>query len=651
MIRISQVTWAVCSLFATAFCASASFVDNPAALDPNATVLWSQLGAPSTTIPLSFGALSSGGVRVFGSLPGGGGTVAEACPAPNCDFAAGPGINPGDSLVWTENASGSGTGPLFFNFASPVRGAGLYLELTAPATFTANLFVATATGSLSESVNSDSSGDPVFLGVLDPSADVLSLAVGALSCVPSSPGGCDPSDFAVGTLLLTTPVPEPGTFPLLILVFAIMGFCFRSLGNRDAMKRTMPSDLFLALFVAAILPSAYAQTSMPYQAGEAQFENGTKAARNLPKPDLSFAAPQLTTGSLPVWNYQIIPPANLNGLPYSGYMVGQNPFNRGARTTTIPTILIPVIITFHNTSSGFTATFDPTGTPDAGCTAGLDAMNLVENSPIFQSTDWTINGVNVGFTQYIDAFQRANFWQYVQNSGDSYHTLLDYTRGDPLTIPVSYASPTLAAEVRTGVSGPCTNPAGSGSTNGSGYEGFVAMSTVDAAFRAYIASHAITPDQLPVFILYNVVMPNLNNPGFYTGGYHASLAGFPQRLTSPGQTYAVADFQTNFFYSKPDLDISFLTHEIAEWMNDPSGENSTPLWGNIGQVNGCQGNLEVGDPLTGTNLPEIAGPNGFAYHVQELAFFSWFFRTLPTGAGGLFSNSGTFTSDAGPICQ
>ena len=34
-----------------------------------------------------------------------------------------------------------------------------------------------------------------------------------------------------------------------------------------------------------------------------------------------------------------------------------------------------------------------------------------------------------------------------------------------------------------------------------------------------------------------------------------------------------------------------------EWMNDPSGTNPTKPWGNIGQVSGCQGNLEVGDPL------------------------------------------------------
>ena len=40
--------------------------------------------------------------------------------------------------------------------------------------------------------------------------------------------------------------------------------------------------------------------------------------------------------------------------------------------------------------------------------------------------------------------------------------------------------------------------------------------------------------------------------------------------------------------------------------------------------------------------------NGYAYHVQELAFFSWFFGEPSLGAGGLFSNNGSFTRNALP---
>jgi hypothetical protein len=87
-------------------------------------------------------------------------------------------------------------------------------------------------------------------------------------------------------------------------------------------------------------------------------------------------------------------------------------------------------------------------------------------------------------------------------------------------------------------------------------------------------------------------------------------------------------------------------------MNDPFGNNATPAWGNTGQDLGvCQSNLETADPLSGTEAPPITMANGFTYHLQEMAFFSWFFGGPSTGINGWFSNNGTFLIDAGPVCQ
>jgi hypothetical protein len=55
----------------------------------------------------------------------------------------------------------------------------------------------------------------------------------------------------------------------------------------------------------------------------------------------------------------------------------------------------------------------------------------------------------------------------------------------------------------------------------------------------------------------------------------------------------------------------------------PSSLTALPH-GGTPQVAGRQGNLEVGDPLTGNDAPRIVGKNGITYHLQELAFFSWF---------------------------
>jgi hypothetical protein len=86
---------------------------------------------------------------------------------------------------------------------------------------------------------------------------------------------------------------------------------------------------------------------------------------------------------------------------------------------------------------------------------------------------------------------------------------------------------------------------------------------------------------------------------------------------------------------------------VGEWQNDPNTLNPTPSWGHIGQVSGCQNNLEVGDPLSGTTIAVTV--NGFTYHPQELAFFSWFYHQSPSlGVNGWFSNKGTFTSFAAP---
>jgi hypothetical protein len=98
-------------------------------------------------------------------------------------------------------------------------------------------------------------------------------------------------------------------------------------------------------------------------------------------------------------------------------------------------------------------------------------------------------------------------------------------------------------------------------------------------------------------------------------------------------------------------DTAIASHEVAEWMNDPFTINPTPPWGHVGQQSGCQNNLEVGDPLTGTEAPRIVMPNGFTYHLQELAFFSWFFGAPSIAINGWYSDNGTFLTDAGPPCS
>jgi hypothetical protein len=323
------------------------------------------------------------------------------------------------------------------------------------------------------------------------------------------------------------------------------------------------------------------------------------------------------TTTLPLFGYSVA-----DG---SGTIVGTVPTD--SNTTTVPTIIVPVAINI--TQGGRTFSFNP-NTADSACTgSGNSATTLVNDSPFFNAVPVSFNGVSEGTVQYIDAFQRAEF-QTTVNAG--HHTDLSPTIGATLTVSINARK-----------SGTTTAAVFSVGGCGNGVIGVVNINTLNAQFTNYITVHGINASQFPLFVLYNAVMSsgaanNLNNCCIL--GFHNALGNSP---TAPGQTYGVADFQGNGAVFTGVSDTAVLAHEIGEWANDPSGFNSVnPAWGGIGQVGSCQNNFEIGDPLSGNEAPAISF-NGFTYHFQELAFFSWFYRDSPSqGAGGVYSSNGTF---------
>jgi hypothetical protein len=119
--------------------------------------------------------------------------------------------------------------------------------------------------------------------------------------------------------------------------------------------------------------------------------------------------------TVPMWNYTITSP--VDGGTYSGVMVGGSPYFNGARTTNVSGVLVPLIINMPDGGK-----FDPTAADPCGSATPIIA---VQGSPLLQPTAFSMNGVNVGNGQYIDAFQRASFFgANVSATGDSYHTTL-----------------------------------------------------------------------------------------------------------------------------------------------------------------------------------------------------------------------------------
>jgi hypothetical protein len=398
-----------------------------------------------------------------------------------------------------------------------------------------------------------------------------------------------------------------------------------------------------SLLVCAFTLPAIGQSYAPSQ-GPARLKAYTAVRRNSPPgADLQKAPPG--SPQLPLWTFNIS--SSRDHFNYTGVMVGHNPAS--GKRADIPTQIVPIVITTNLvgtsvdsngnviTTPGLT-NFDPTLANTACLTAPNDIpLKLYAQSPIIRPTGFAFGGTPVGNTQYSDAFQRANFWQYTRGTG--YHVILD-----PVTItkPVYINAPTVdGLALATSAFGPPNFCAPLGIIDINWFDAYL-----DSTIIPSLYAQGVNPGSLPVFLLANVVMASpvtdLNTCCIL--GYHGTT-GFPI------QTYSPMDFDTTGVFGPDIFDTSVSAHEVDEWMDDPYGNNPTPAWGNTGQVAGCQNNLEVGDPLTGTNIPLVTMPNGYSYHLQELAFFSWFFGAPSIGVNGWFSDNGTFTTDAGPPCM
>jgi hypothetical protein len=274
---------------------------------------------------------------------------------------------------------------------------------------------------------------------------------------------------------------------------------------------------------------------------------------------------------------------------YTDVFVGNAP--SGAATTT-PTFVIPLKIVVAG------QTFTTSTVQSNGQTALVDTTN----SPIFQSVvDFTEGGADLGTTQYEDAFQRESFWPTVQ-SNPGYHVLL----GAPTVLPeVTLTVPSKKGKVGTefGVK-----------------VALVDINYIDQQLNAIIAANPqITPGAVPVFVAYNTYE---TSNGCCIGGYHSATGS---------QTYMLFDYvgKSGVF----SQDVSALSHEMGEWLDDPYTNNNSPC-----------GIYEVGDPLEGeSNYGDYAYVVGgsMTYHLQDLAQPPYFGAPASTSLGGRATFQGT----------
>src|SRR5436190_1002924 len=170
------------------------------------------------------------------------------------------------------------------------------------------------------------------------------------------------------------------------------------------------------------------------------------------------------------------------------------------------------------------------------------------------------------------------------------------------------------------------------------------------------------PTHLPVYLTDDVLLHigkdvfNCCVIGFH--GTHATGRGVGyggSNGNAPVQTFAWASYLSPGIYARPAggtdwalQDIHALSHEIAEWADDPFVNNTVQPWLTpTAPQYGCTGVLETGDPVVGigfamgTNnfqqgpnpFPDAQGNPTFSadgfYHPEDEAYLQWFMRTSP----------------------
>lgn len=340
----------------------------------------------------------------------------------------------------------------------------------------------------------------------------------------------------------------------------------------------------------------------------------------LPSQDVDFASlddQRATSRTIPFYSGTIDSP--LDGVNYSYRIAGSDPLQSN---TTTNVLYKPIALRVH---FGDGTVLDPT---KPGCGDTVSVSNRFFKGPNFARVVMTSNGVNVGNVQITDGFQRAEFWKVLKGSG--YHTVLK-AAGAPAVVDV------------TAPSGSSTS---AGACSGKNHNaGAVDVNAMDRIIMKLAKNRAST-NQVAVFLTYNV---------FETERGNCCILGFHSSFGVPGgtQVYSIGAYNDKGIFKTASIaDIHAWTHELGDVLDDPfplspSKVNTTPPWGGVGQVpqGSCQDNLETGDPLTGRAFD--VRYNGFTYHPQELAFFSWFYRTRSTGTGGKFSLKGTFKRSQG----
>jgi len=288
--------------------------------------------------------------------------------------------------------------------------------------------------------------------------------------------------------------------------------------------------------------------------------------------------------------------------PFS--VVGAKPQTGG--TTKISTQLKPIDLLF----SGYA---DEDGQPlILSATAVVDS---VLNSPNFRPATY-----QTGFTQFADAVQRAQFFSAMSRD---WHTLLEAPQVlKPLTIVVPKGSARLFRNRSTGQ-----------------VYAIVDMEFFISQLNTLVQMENLDVSALPIILTRNVLLaPEANVQKCCVLGFHTAFDGGVRESIQTVQTLVWASWIDQGTLGAGIADVTAMSHEISEWMNDPFGTNIVPAWQYPTASLGCQSTLETGDPLSA--LPNAGFPvtiEGVTYHPQNQVLLPWFTRQASNAIDGAYT--------------
>jgi hypothetical protein len=319
-------------------------------------------------------------------------------------------------------------------------------------------------------------------------------------------------------------------------------------------------------------------------------------------------------------------------------MVGNNPLLGG--TTTIPANITTISVQLLNPNGSVNTTvpFAP-------------FEDLTTDSPNFLNSNYS-----TGYTQYGDAVQRAEFYNTM---APNWHTILNpkvvnrATIQVPATVQLVFADGTVIT-----VPSYYTATAPDGST---------VVLLLDLLFNVldsnqvvndinggYFTTNAFNYHAYPNTYLFSVI-DELGDTSCCTLGFHEYYFD-PTTNPEARWMYVYSSWISAGIFGGGFQDVTGLSHETSETLNDPFGNNIVPTWQFPGTSGACQANLETGDPvevLPVATVPVVTHEKNesYTYHPQTEALLQWFeIGNTSNAIGGAYSypNTSALTATAVP---